>query len=146
MKLTIVFAALIMIGVGACWQQTSEPITRDDVIGVYKPNYLENASEEIVVLDNGTYQHTYQPAGDSLRMQTGGWELVDEQGRRDRPRIRFNDFINWYPLDANCYSTDRRAALDTLPHGWMPYIVKQDKDLIRISRCPDDEQYYDFQQ
>jgi hypothetical protein len=75
-------------------------------------------------------------------VQTGSWELIDELGRADRPRIRFKDFVNWYPLDLNCYSTAERGKVDTTPRGWMPYLEKSKDGVIRIKRCPNQHQYY----
>lgn len=128
---------------GACEiEESSLPLEREEVLGKYHASYLDNAEEYITLNADSTYEHTYQPLGDSLRVQTGTWELTLELNRADRPRLRFKEFVNWYPLDLNCYDTGPRSRLDTLPRGWIPYIKKRKDGVIRIVRCPNQRQFY----
>jgi hypothetical protein len=137
------FAAIGILNPVACdIDTTSLPVERAEIVGQYRATYLEDAVEMIVLRDDGSYEHRYQPQGDSALVQTGSWELINELGRTDRPRIRFKDFVNWYPLDLNCYSTAERGEVDTTPRGWMPYLEKSRDGVIRIKRCPNQHQYY----
>ena len=120
----------------------SLPVERGEILGQYRATYLDAAEEFIVLNADGTYEHTYRPHGDSIRVQTGTWELLLELERAERPLVRFENFVNWYPLEANCYNTGPRSKLDTLPHGWTPYLQKRADGVIRIKRCPNSHQYY----
>ena len=139
--LSILSLATLVVLTACDIEPTSLPIERSETLGRYRSTYLEDAVELIVLRADSTYEHTYQPQGDTLYVQTGTWEFL-QRAHGDGPRVRFKGFVNWYPLDLNCYSTGSRGKLDISPRGWMPYIKKLEDGAIQISRCPNNRQFY----
>ena len=140
--LLIVSAVAAIVSAGCDIDIESEPLIESEVIGVYEPTYQTGGKEAIVLQADSTYSHTYDLPDGRHYADSGRWVFIYELGRKSRPLIRFDGFVDWYPTSYGCYSRDQDAALNIEPKGWMPYIKKLKSGAIRIERCVNSSQHY----
>ena len=141
---SLVFLSTVLIcAIAGCDVDTeSGPVYWGDLIGTYEATYGVGADEQIMLLPDSTYLHTYVSPEDQHFSQSGRWTLRYVDGKETWGRVRFSNFINWYPMEYTCYSEKSTATVDTTPTGWGPYVQKQRDGSIRLKRCPSERQYY----
>lgn len=123
----------------------SLPVTSAEMVGTYEANFDVMGSETIILFADSTYRHTYKPLGKKSHVQTGNWRLVKvEVLGPNRYRLDFEGFQEWYPIDVHGHGAFKgyRQVLDTLPHGWLPYINKHPDGSIFLVKEPSYHQYY----
>ncbi|MFH2037015.1 MAG: hypothetical protein ABIJ45_11475 [Candidatus Zixiibacteriota bacterium] len=132
--------AMLLIINGCDIDLSSEPISKDELVGEYIANYNAGKFEKLIIYMNGNYVHIFESKTGSTFVDTNSWELINELGNINRPTITFYGFIDRYPIDAHCF-TIHRGKVNPTSYDWGTYIRRRGEN-IRIERCSAMHQYY----
>ncbi|MCB2229563.1 hypothetical protein KQH82_02530 [bacterium] len=144
-RIQVGFAALFAFSLslaGACdVSLDSEPVTKEEVFGVWVADYDAGLIDSIIVCPNGTYRRWYTSYDHRSWLDSGRFHLQYDMnyGKVDSTRLSicFAAFIDRFPVEPFIRkrpSDDSDAIVDSLPREWITYIYKERGGRLSIAR------------
>jgi len=118
---------------------SSDPLSFVDIIGTYTANFGTATRDEIALLADSTYVHTYIGGTDEQFTDTGRWKFIDH-GRR-RYRLYIPEFTMILPISDRCIEDRYRGAVEVDTIAWQVKIQKSHGQQV-LEYCPRELKYY----